>query len=266
RVDRNYDYHEGQHGEYVTDGFTYSTQTGSVLAPADIFTEKGAMLEALKKELKKKTDADYFNLDEDLNMYSFETSYLSGSIAFNILVTNDGIIFIFNPYEIAPYASGQIEVMLPYAEYADIIKPEIRKVPASYVTPLKPYVATSAGGHKITLNPQYSQYNDIEKINLDIDGTVTSFDTRTYHIDAYIAKEGDATYVYAFEDSDDDVTFYQKFAVKDGKAEEVENKKYKRVYDEVNVEARPILNLNCYARGHRDICFCDPAILPYGIK
>lgn len=266
RVDRNYDYHEGQHGEYVTDGFTYSTQTGSVLAPADIFTEKGAMLEALKKELKKKTDADYFNLDEDLNMYSFETSYLSGSIAFNILVTNDGIIFIFNPYEIAPYASGQIEVMLPYAEYADIIKPEIRKVPASYVTPLKPYVATSAGGHKITLNPQYSQYNDIEKINLDIDGTVTSFDTRTYHIDAYIAKEGDATYLYAFEDSDDDVTFYQKFAVKDGKAEEVENKKYKRVYDEVNVEARPILNLNCYARGHRDICFCDPAILPYGIK
>ncbi len=266
RVNRNYDYHEGQHGDYISEGFTYSTQTGNVLAPADIFTEKGAMLEALKKELLKKADADYFDLDADLNMYSFETSYLSETIAFNILVTYDGIIFIFNPYEIAPYASGQIEVMLPYTEYADIIKPEIRKVPSSYVTPLKPNVATSAGNSRITLNPEYSQYDFIEKIGLDVDGTVTTFDTRTYHIDAYIAKEGDATYVYAFEDSDDDVTFYQKFAVKDGKAEEVENKEYKRVYDEVNVEARPILGLNCYARGHRDICFCDPAILPYGIK
>lgn len=41
----------------------------------------------------------------------------------NFALTKEGIKFIFNPYEIAPYAMGQQEFTIPYSALQAIAKP-----------------------------------------------------------------------------------------------------------------------------------------------
>lgn len=41
----------------------------------------------------------------------------------NFAITRDGLIYYFNPYEIAPYAAGVIQVRIPYEELRPILRP-----------------------------------------------------------------------------------------------------------------------------------------------
>ena len=40
----------------------------------------------------------------------------------NFKVTEDGITFIYNPYEIAAYAAGTIRITIPWDELQDILR------------------------------------------------------------------------------------------------------------------------------------------------
>lgn len=40
------------------------------------------------------------------------------------LMTPDGLLIIYNTYQVGPYAIGAPEVLIPYAEFADIIAPQ----------------------------------------------------------------------------------------------------------------------------------------------
>jgi len=41
----------------------------------------------------------------------------------NFAITKEGLKFLYNPYEIAPYALGQQEIIIPYAALGELIKP-----------------------------------------------------------------------------------------------------------------------------------------------
>ena len=41
----------------------------------------------------------------------------------NFALTKDGLKFVYNPYEIAPYAMGQQEIVIPYSELKSLLKP-----------------------------------------------------------------------------------------------------------------------------------------------
>lgn len=41
----------------------------------------------------------------------------------NFYITDEGISYIFNPYEISPYYVGETEIFLPYARLKNILKP-----------------------------------------------------------------------------------------------------------------------------------------------
>ena len=47
----------------------------------------------------------------------------------NFLYTSDGLMFIYNPYEVAAYARGYIEFILPYADIEPLIKEKYRLIP-----------------------------------------------------------------------------------------------------------------------------------------
>ena len=51
---------------------------------------------------------------------SFDMSCVN--VTENFFVDDDGIHWIYNPYEIAPYAVGNIEVVLPYSEIENYFK------------------------------------------------------------------------------------------------------------------------------------------------
>ena len=83
----------GQHPSTARICFNYSTQDGSLIVPSDIFTSKADLIAALKEKLKAIPDVEYFNLDEDLEMYDFEHGPMADNIAFSMGITDDGIVF-----------------------------------------------------------------------------------------------------------------------------------------------------------------------------
>ena len=68
-------------------------------------------------------------VENDLQDYNSEP--FSDLINFNSYgswyIDKDGIVFIFNPYEVAPYAYGLVEITLPVRKYKHLFRPAVLK-------------------------------------------------------------------------------------------------------------------------------------------
>lgn len=112
-------YEGGAHGISQTIVLNFDNKTGKVLNINDIFvpgyenTLNGLLLDALLK----KTDTK--NVDE------LKTKgYLVSEDIYapeNFIIGDDGITFIYNPYEIAPYSIGKIEIKLENSDLSKIL-------------------------------------------------------------------------------------------------------------------------------------------------
>jgi len=58
---------------------------------------------------------------QSLENYSFENNKFS--LNTNFLITEEGLMFFYNTYEIRSYAEGPMELLLPYASLKGILKP-----------------------------------------------------------------------------------------------------------------------------------------------
>ena len=50
----------------------------------------------------------------------------------NFYLTGKGITFSYTPYEIAPYAAGEIQVFIPYTDMKDLLQPGMKKILTGY--------------------------------------------------------------------------------------------------------------------------------------
>ncbi len=114
-----YDYTGGAHGLGAYWGTTIDLQTGEELELLDLAADSYALIEDCTnfalEELSGRTDELFPEYEpyvqENLQNCSW---YLDAS----------GIVFVFTPYEIGPYASGCIEICVPYSHIAKDMKPE----------------------------------------------------------------------------------------------------------------------------------------------
>lgn len=104
----HYSYAGGAHGNYYTVLQTFATDSLQLLSFDDIFMPE--QREALGVLLTKKAKA----LDIP---FQTETVPVTKNIAF----TKKGLLFDYPPYEIASYADGEIEIVLPYAEVSHLL-------------------------------------------------------------------------------------------------------------------------------------------------
>lgn len=97
----------GAHGMYSTEYHTYSLADGYELSAADLLgEEKMEPLQALiRAKLCQSCNAAN---DEELSAAGFFPDYIS--VTDNFRITPEGMIFHYNPYEIACYANGEIDV------------------------------------------------------------------------------------------------------------------------------------------------------------
>jgi len=106
-------YMGGAHGIYVVTYFNFDKATGKLLDISDIVPadKEEAVLEAMKEQLCKDWDAkDWTDLQEETGIGALGELYLTN----NFLLKNDSIEFLFNQYEIAPYAAGLIGVTVKW--------------------------------------------------------------------------------------------------------------------------------------------------------
>lgn len=97
----------GAHGMYSTEYHTYSLADGYELSAADLLGEE--KMEPLQALIRTKLCQTYNAAnDEDLSAAGFFPDYIS--VTDNFRITPEGMIFHYNPYEIACYANGEIDV------------------------------------------------------------------------------------------------------------------------------------------------------------
>lgn len=102
----------GAHGSYVVQYFNFDKKSGKLLTIGDIVPSEKELpvLMAMEEQLCKDWEAkDLEELQEKTGITMLGDLYLTN----NFLVDGDSIIFLFNQYEIAPYAAGLISVTIP---------------------------------------------------------------------------------------------------------------------------------------------------------
>lgn len=104
----HYYYTGGAHGNYYTVLHSFDTDSTRLLTSEDIFLpDSEAALSAL---LTTKAQTMQLPVQTD-----------SVPVTTNFAFTKEGLLFDYPPYEIASYADGEIEIILPYAEVSHLL-------------------------------------------------------------------------------------------------------------------------------------------------
>lgn len=115
----NQSYTGGAHGIYGTTSYCFDLATGTPLALADILPEDN--YEAFAALLRDSIIAKYERRDaSELTQDGFfEPETIEPNE--NFALTGSSVIFRYNPYEIACYATGMVEVEIPYDQAAGLL-------------------------------------------------------------------------------------------------------------------------------------------------
>lgn len=102
----------GAHGSHMVQYYNFEMASGKLLSIQDIIPAEKEMLVlmAMQDQLCKDYEVkDIADLQEQTGITMLGDLYLTN----NFLLKGDSILFLFNQYEIAPYAAGLISVTLP---------------------------------------------------------------------------------------------------------------------------------------------------------
>jgi len=137
RVDRyvlvrldNYEYKGGAHGMETTLYYVFDLTDKRELKISDFFREgtEERLYETIKNELRKFNDriaaaaqgTAVLGNDKPLSQGIFLTD--EPGISENFFINQEGMCLIWAPYEIAPYAAGSIEILLPWKTIRPLLK------------------------------------------------------------------------------------------------------------------------------------------------
>ena len=104
----NYEYSGGAHGNYGSRFVNFDIKEEKIIALKDIMEMDSVLFQ---KILEKQFREDYHIGNEKLSTVLFNDSL---STTENFYINQKGLSFLYNPYEIASYAQGQMEVFIPY--------------------------------------------------------------------------------------------------------------------------------------------------------
>lgn len=117
----NYLFTGGAHGLETIIYYNYLVKEKQTVKIKDIIKEGGyAKLETVAEEIFRKNEK--LSPTESLaGNYFFEGDKFS--LNDNFLITTEGLLFTYNPYEIKAYAFGSTNLLIPYDRISDIVNP-----------------------------------------------------------------------------------------------------------------------------------------------
>ena len=115
-----YIYQGGAHGLQTVQHFTYRLPDGTPLHEDDVFdpAAKDRLTELLVSEADRLRNDTI--LPREKNEYFNDRNIVPNG---NFHITDSGIVYQYNPYDIAPYSFGAVEIMLP----ADKVMPLLNR-------------------------------------------------------------------------------------------------------------------------------------------
>ena len=119
-------YTGGAHGGAMESYINFQEQTGEVITCNKLFGNKQDEIKKLiKQQIIKDNDCKTEEeLVEKRSIFSLGDVYISDN---NFLIEKDGIMFCYNPYDIAPWSEGFIFAKISYKELEGLITPNFLK-------------------------------------------------------------------------------------------------------------------------------------------
>lgn len=119
-------YTGGAHGGALENYINFNEKIGTVITCNELFGNKQeAVKKLIKEQIIKDNDCKTEEeLVEKRSIFSLGDVYLSNN---NFRIEKDGIVFCYNPYDIAPWSEGFIFAKLSYKELEGLITPNLIK-------------------------------------------------------------------------------------------------------------------------------------------
>lgn len=116
-----YIYLGGPHGNNYRRFINYDLTTGAKLTEKEIFEEnvEEQLTELLLKNMVKQNDE--IDLIKDLELAGYNIDEIHPND--NFYLAEEGITYVFNPYDIAPYSLGETEILIPWEELKPLLRP-----------------------------------------------------------------------------------------------------------------------------------------------
>ena len=115
-------YSGGAHGISVSEYINYDFDSARVITPKDAFRPESdeMILTAIKEQLMLMYGVTTLK-DLDNNGIFSDQIFISP----NFYLQGYSVVFHYNPYDIAPYSTGSIDVAIPYYKIQDALTPEV---------------------------------------------------------------------------------------------------------------------------------------------
>ncbi len=110
----------GAHGMDITQYLTFDLTTGDLLTEKDIFEDgyEARLSTLMKQQIMKENGFE--SEEQMLNNGFFMAENISPNE--NFCISDSGITYIFNPYEVGAYYIGQTEVTIPFKSIRSVLK------------------------------------------------------------------------------------------------------------------------------------------------
>ncbi len=153
----------GAHGSYALHGENFDAQTGKRLELTDVFMNVESLPDNVINLLREKYDARalYDSADKTVTQ-----SILDESV--NWTLGSRGVTFYFNPYEIAPYASGLLTATILFDERPGLFRETYNRGSAAYCEEIPLWQDTCVSLQDNGLGKKDSIYVTVENDNICI--------------------------------------------------------------------------------------------------
>lgn len=111
----------GEHGNSSRLFYNFDLSNARLLTEKDLFIDNYE--KSLTQLIKQQIVEDNAEMESiaDLNEFHFFEDQIKPNN--NFYVNADGLVYVYNPYDIAPYSTGQTEVALTFERLRPILKP-----------------------------------------------------------------------------------------------------------------------------------------------
>lgn len=189
----------GAHGNYGYKGVTFDAQTGAQLTLEDVVKDMGSfrreatayMIEKIYEDYWEGLFPDYADALEEMWQYD-PTWYLDAA----------GITFMFDPYQLGPYAMGPVSVTLPMDDFVQYMEEDYIipgaggyvQLPKNVDIPLG-LTLSSQSENILRIESFYNEEYGMEEVSVKLNDSVAEAGMFGWLMNAYLVNTGMYTYV-----------------------------------------------------------------------
>ena len=204
----------GAYPDRVFFAATFDVKTGKRLTLEDVAQNMDILRDELMTELNNSYgDRLIQNWEETL-----QTMLEEDGLTF--LLGNPGLVFLFNPFELAPGAQGILQVTFPYEDAEEIIREEYICDSDEYSIALPSFSSISVDlegdgeAEEISVSSSKDEYY-YEDVSVTVGGEAVSEDAYFYDFDSYLLHTKRGDYIYVDTTSDNDYHTVYVFEIED---------------------------------------------------